>query len=208
MEPFPLVSDRVHLSVPTTSDVDRVAEVCQTADIQRWTVVPSPYLRSDAEGFVEEFVPAGWRNDSAYTWAIREVGEGDPTASPLIGMIGLTIDSSAPREVDAELGYWLAPEAEGRGVMSAAVALVVDWAFDAEGLGAARLRWQALVGNWASRRVAWRSGFQYEGTLRRQSVQRGERHDAWFSTLLPDDPREPQEPWPAQASTRSASAVA
>ena len=28
------------LSVPTGDDVDRIAEICQEADIQEWTVIP------------------------------------------------------------------------------------------------------------------------------------------------------------------------
>lgn len=201
MEPFPLSSARVRLTVPTSADVDRVTELCQTSEVQQGTVVPSPYTREDGEGFVESFVATGWREDTDYTWAIRVAGE-------LIGMIGLSVDRSAPQEPSVEIGYWVAPDIAGQGVATEACRLVLDWAFDPEGLGAARAVWLAYVGNWASRRVAWRCGFRLEGTLRRHSVQRGERRDAWIATLLPDDPREPVEPWPHDAPTRAQEALA
>ncbi|SDS57546.1 Protein N-acetyltransferase, RimJ/RimL family [Paraoerskovia marina] len=200
MEPFPLISDRVRLTVPTAADVNRITEICQDADIQRWTVVPSPYHPSDAAWFVDELVTSGWAQDTAYTWAIRP--HGAESSSDLVGMIGLTVDRTAPSAVDAEIGFWLDPGARGHGLASAASDLVLDWAFDAEGLDAARVVWTAYVGNWQSRRVAWRCGFTFEGTVRRHAVQRGERRDAWIATLLPGDGREPVAPWPDDALTR------
>jgi hypothetical protein len=47
--------------------------------------------------------------------------------------------------------------------------------------------------------VAWRLGFRVEGTLRKHALQRGVRRDAWVGSVLADDPREPNEPWPADA---------
>jgi RimJ/RimL family protein N-acetyltransferase len=84
--------------------------------------------------------------------------------------------------------------------MGRAVALVVEHGFDPDGLGLARISWSAYVGNWPSRRVAWRAGFRVEGTIRGFAVQReGVRRDCWVGTLLRDDPREPNEPWPDDA---------
>ena len=48
------------LSVPTGDDIDRIAEICQEADIQEWTVIPRGYQRSHAQVFVERIVADGW----------------------------------------------------------------------------------------------------------------------------------------------------
>jgi hypothetical protein len=40
------------LRPPTPEDVDRITEICQDPDIQRFTRVPVPYGRQDAESFV------------------------------------------------------------------------------------------------------------------------------------------------------------
>ncbi len=188
-EPVVLTGSRIMLSVPGASDIDRVAELCSDPAIAHWTTVPSPYTRGDAETFVLDIVPAGWTAGSSCTWAIRETADG-----PLMGMIG--VDDIHHGE--GEIVFWLAPEARGRGLMSAAVSLVVDHALAAApgGLGLARLVWRAFVGNAASASVARRAGFRFEGTRRAGGIQRGARLDDWQAALLPDDPREQSGDWP------------
>ncbi|GAA1855198.1 GNAT family protein [Myceligenerans crystallogenes] len=195
MEPFVLANESVRLSVPTVRDIDAIMLACQDSAIADWTVVPSPYRREDAEVFVQRFVPEGWSRGSAYNWAVREAGTAD---GPLLGMVGVHFEGRAgspDHEQCAELGFWTAPAARGKGLATEAGRLVVDWAFDPEGLGLAVLQWVAYTGNWPSRRVAWNLGFRVEGTIRRYGLQRGRRRDAWVGTLLPGDPREPNEEW-------------
>jgi hypothetical protein len=76
--------------------------------------------------------------------------------------------------------------------MTAALQLVCDYGFEVAGLRL--IRWRALVGNWASRRVAAKAGLVFYGAVRGLLVQRGELHDGWIATLVRDDPRVPQ-PW-------------
>jgi len=197
MEPFVLATDRVRLSVPTAADVDRVAEICADPDIARWTTVPSPYTREDAVGFVESFVADGWAQEKDFTWAVRAPGDAD---GPVLGMVGISREGAPGAQPAGELGFWCAPDARGRGLTTEAARLVVDWAVDPEGLGLGVVRWRANVGNWASRRVAWKLGFTYEGLLRRFGAQRGVLVDSWVASYVPGDPREPHEPWPAEAS--------
>lgn len=188
-EPVVLTGSRVVLSVPNAADIDRIAELCTDPAVARWTTVPVPYTRGDAETFVLDIVPAGWAAGTTNTWAIRESADGE-----LIGMIGLhQIDGG-----DAELGFWLAPDARSRGLMSAAVTLVIDHAFSPApaGPGIERLVWRAYVGNAASAAVARRAGFRFEGTRRAGGTQRGARLDDWQAALLREDPREPADDWP------------
>ncbi|MGH8825296.1 MAG: GNAT family N-acetyltransferase [Jiangellaceae bacterium] len=186
MRPFELRDDRVLLSVPTRDDVDRLTDLCQDEQVQRWTTVPVPYRRRDADWFVRELVAPGWDNGQELTWAVR-----DPADHRVLGMIGLRLEGDG----SAEVGFWLAAEARGRGLMSSAVRLVVAHGLEPGGLALARVLWYAHVGNWASRRVAWRAGFRFEGTVRSHLVQRGARRDAWVATLMRDDPREPSRTW-------------
>ncbi|WP_454855838.1 GNAT family N-acetyltransferase [Promicromonospora soli] len=196
MEPFVLASEHVRLSVPTYADVDAITSACQDPAVAEWTVVPVPYERRHAEGFVRYHVADGWAKGSVYTWAVRAPGHAD---GPLIGMVGLTCEGNPGEERAGELGFWMAPGARGEGLCTEASRLVVDWALDPAGLGLSVVTWVAYVGNWASRRVAWRLGFRVEATLRKHGLQRGVRRDAWVGTILPGDPREPNEPWPADA---------
>ncbi|MFP3464374.1 GNAT family N-acetyltransferase [Leifsonia sp. SIMBA_070] len=186
-QPVTLTSTRVTLSVPAEADIDRIAEVCADPAIARWTTVPSPYRREHAVGFVTKVVPDGWASGRVCTWAVRADGV-------LVGMVSI----GDIRERQGEIGYWMAPEARGRGHMSEAVRLAVDYGFGAapNGLALTRMVWRALVGNAASAAVARRTGFRWEGVVPQGAEQRGERLDEWRGTLLRDDPRSPADGWP------------
>jgi ribosomal-protein-serine acetyltransferase len=81
-----------------------------------------------------------------------------------------------------EVGYWLGPHAAGRGIMTRALAAVLDHVFGEMGLN--RVGLQAAVDNERSRAVAERLGFTFEGVLR-QSWPRGEGYtdNAVYSML-------------------------
>lgn len=188
----PLLTDgEVVLRPPGDDDVDAITAACQDPEIEQWVSTPVPYERSHAQWFLDRVVRPGWESGSDLVWSVR-----DGATDRLLGMIGL----HGIAEGSAEVGYWMAPWARGAGAMSRAVALVLDHAFDPDGLDLARVAWAAYVGNWPSRRVAWRAGFRVEGAIRGHAVQReGVRRDAWVGTLLRDDPRRPNEPWPTDA---------
>ena len=199
------------LSVPTGDDVDRIAEICQEADIQEWTVIPRGYQRSDARIFVEEIVVKGWIEGSTLTWAVREAGA-DGSSATLVGMLSVTLSGPEGNRT-GEVGYWLTGAVRGRGTMTRAVASLIDTVFDPDGpLSLSALRWRCdihesergPVPNWASWKVAWSLGFQREGRVRRFLLNDGVLHDGWIATLLPDDPREPQAPWDGPADADGA----
>jgi RimJ/RimL family protein N-acetyltransferase len=85
----------------------------------------------------------------------------------------------------AALGYWLAPEARGRGVATHAVRLLARWAFDA--LRLVRLELTCGPDNLASQRVAERCGFVREGVLRSHLEHKGKRRDSVVFSLLPGE---------------------
>ncbi|WP_125132671.1 GNAT family N-acetyltransferase [Microbacterium sp. 10M-3C3] len=183
MEPIELRTARTVLSVPTAADVPAIFVACQDADIQRFTTVPSPYLREHAEGFVAQ-ARQRWADDVEATWAIRD---GDTLA----GMIGLhRLIGGSP-----ELGYWMARGSRRRGLLTEAARAVIDWGFAPDGVHAARIEWRAVVGNRASARVAQALGFRYEGMLRQALANSLGRDDGWIAGLLATDERTPQH-WP------------
>jgi RimJ/RimL family protein N-acetyltransferase len=94
----------------------------------------------------------------------------------------------APEAAEAgtgEIAYVVAPAARGRGIASEAVTLLSAWAFAR--LGLARLQLSIRPDNVASRRVAEKAGYRYEGTLRSVKLIRGVRVDAALYSLLPGD---------------------
>jgi RimJ/RimL family protein N-acetyltransferase len=85
------------------------------------------------------------------------------------------------------------PWVRGTGAVERAVRLLLEWGFAHRGLRV--VIWRANAGNWASRKLAWRLGFSFDGTVRRSLPQRGELRDGWVGTLLDTDDRGPSTPW-------------
>jgi RimJ/RimL family protein N-acetyltransferase len=198
VQPVVLRSERLVLSAPTMDDVDAITQACQDPEVQAWTTVPSPYSRADAEAYVRDKVAAGWADGSACTWAIR-LGE-DAAVVGMVNCFGIA-------DGGAEIGFWVAAEVRGRGVVSEAVDLVCDFGFAPDGLGLQRIQWHAKTGNVASAAVARRAGFQFEGTARLGGAQRGVRVDSWSAALLVTDDRRPAAGWPAATFAQDAQAA-
>jgi [ribosomal protein S5]-alanine N-acetyltransferase len=95
------------------------------------------------------------------------------------------VNLAAARPGNGGVGYWLLPEARGRGLATRAVRLVSQWAL--RDLGLARLGLYAEPWNRASQRVAERAGFHLEGTLRAYAEIDGRRADFVSYSLLPGD---------------------
>ncbi|GAA1500257.1 GNAT family N-acetyltransferase [Streptomyces synnematoformans] len=95
------------------------------------------------------------------------------------GMIYRLFDTE---QGSCELGAWLAPEAQGRGLVTAASRRMIDWAVGVRGL--ARVEWLVDPANKASIAVARRLGMTHEGTLRSLFEMAGTRHDLQVWSLL------------------------
>jgi RimJ/RimL family protein N-acetyltransferase len=173
-----LSDGRVRLRAPRDSDLDDIVAACQDPEAVRWTSVPQPYGPAEAEGFLR-IVEDGWTSGRAAIFFIS-TAEHD---GRYCGAIDLRLDG----EGGGEVGFAVAPWARGSGVCTAALRLVCRWGFDTLGLG--RIEWLAHVGNDASRRVADKVGFVFEGVQRAKCHQRGVRYDAWVAGLLPGELR-------------------
>ncbi|MEV4728393.1 GNAT family N-acetyltransferase, partial [Micromonospora humida] len=157
-------------------DLDGVVATCQDPDTVRWTSVPHPYQRTDAEGYLT-YGGLAWARGSSACFVLA--GPDDAFA----GTVDLRLNPVDP--LRAEVGFMTAPQARGQGWMPAALGALAAWGVT--GLGLVRVEWKAHVGNTASRRAAEKAGFTVEGTLRGGVSHRGERVDAWIGALLAED---------------------
>ena len=85
----------------------------------------------------------------------------------------------------AEIGCWLEPSATGRGLITTACRLLIDWAFRTRGLH--RVEWHCRTDNTASSNVARRLGLKLEATLRENYPWKGVRHDTEIWAVLAPD---------------------
>ncbi|RKT82367.1 Protein N-acetyltransferase, RimJ/RimL family [Saccharopolyspora antimicrobica] len=98
------------------------------------------------------------------------------------GVLFRTMD--VPRGT-AEAGCWLEPSAVGKGLVTRAARVIIDWAVEERGIH--RVEWLVSAANHASIAVAKRLGMVKDGVLRGSGVHRGERQDleVW-SVLAPE----------------------
>ncbi|MEU2661865.1 GNAT family N-acetyltransferase [Micromonospora sp. NPDC007220] len=157
-------------------DLPAIVDTCRDPQTVRWTSVPDPYERADAESYLH-FGRGTWAGGTSACFVVAD-GE-----DRYVGTIDLRLSSADP--LLADVGFMAAPAARGRGYLSAALTALSAWGFTT--LGLARIEWRANVGNTASRRVAEKAGFTVEGVARGGLTHRDERVDVWVGALLAGD---------------------
>jgi RimJ/RimL family protein N-acetyltransferase len=86
---------------------------------------------------------------------------------------------------NCEVGCWLEPAATGRGLITRAMRVLIDWAVDERGIH--RVEWHASSANVPSVNVARRLGMSRDGVLREAFLYRGVRQDTEvWSVLAPE----------------------
>jgi RimJ/RimL family protein N-acetyltransferase len=179
--PDPPLSDGIVTLRPwgEPGDVEAITAACNDRAIAEFLdQIPSPYTEKDARAYIE-LCQAGWRRGTMTNFAIVEGG------IP-VGSLGVRWLDGLD-EGTAEVGYWMAPGARGRGACTRAVRLVSRWVL--EDGGASRLQLRAAEENVASNKVAQKAGFKREGVLRssRYNARLGRRVDFVMYSLLPDE---------------------
>jgi RimJ/RimL family protein N-acetyltransferase len=124
---------------------------------------PHPYTRADAQAFLNVACTA----DPVNNFAIDLDGEA-------VGGLGFVPGRDVER-FSAEVGYWLGENCWGRGIVTEALGLFTEHAFNE--LGLLRLFALPFATNAASIRVLEKSGYVLEGVLRSSSVKFGQPRD-------------------------------
>ena len=134
---------------------------------------PGPYTAEDAREFVARTVRVGELN----------LAVTDRASGALMGAVGVALKRQDAGM--AEIGYWLAPEARGRGAATRALRLLSRWTLREWPIR--RLHLMADVDNTASQAVAVRAGFTREGVMRSGMLARGVARDHVVFSLLPGE---------------------
>ena len=81
---------------PTIDDAEWITRACQDIEIQRWTLVPRPYKRVHAFGFIDNTI------NEAHRWVIEQQETNEPVG--VVSIHSIDLDTG-----DADTGYWIAP---------------------------------------------------------------------------------------------------
>jgi len=120
---------------------------------------PHPYTRADAQRWLEQITA----KEPDLSFAIDVGGEA-------VGGIALVLGNDVER-CAAEIGYWLGEQFWGRGIATAAVIALTDYAF--QNLKLTRVFAVPFARNDASVRVLEKAGYLREGLLRRSAIKDG-----------------------------------
>jgi RimJ/RimL family protein N-acetyltransferase len=173
-----LETERLLLRPLTPDDAATVARLAGSREIAHTTIsIPHPYSEDQARGWI------GAHTGQSATG--KEIVFGVVTREDvqLIGAVGL-------REIDtehsqAELGFWIAVQAWGKGYATEATRRVIRYAF--EELKLNRVYAHHMVRNPASVKVLEKLGMKREGLLRQRVRKWGVFEDVVLMAILHDD---------------------
>jgi RimJ/RimL family protein N-acetyltransferase len=134
---------------------------------------PHPYSPEDAMRFIS--AAAGRVPATSFAIVCDE---------QVVGSVGLRVLDDVER-VSAELGYWIAEPWWGRGVATAAVRAIRDYAFTT--LALTRIFAVPYDGNAASARVLEKADFRLEGRMRRAVIKDGRIRDQLLYAITDED---------------------
>lgn len=156
------------------SDAMDLAAVLSNQKVQDnlWDGLPYPYTEQDGTDYISSMLSAD--ENETFAFAITLDGK-------VIGSIGVFRQSNIHRQT-AELGYCIAEEHWGRGIMTEAIKQICAYVFEKSDM--IRIYAEPFAYNTASCRVLEKAGFRYEGTLRSNAVKNGKVIDMKMYSLL------------------------
>ncbi len=137
--------------------------------------LPYPYREQDGKEFILAMLSADENDTFAFAITVNE---------KVIGSIGAFRQTNIHSKT-AELGYYIAEEYWGKGIMTEAVKQLCSYVFSNSDM--IRIYAEPFAYNIGSQRVLEKAGFQYEGTLRRNAVKNGKVLDMKMYALIREE---------------------
>lgn len=137
--------------------------------------LPYPYTEQDATDYISAMLSEDENETFAFAITID---------NKAIGSIGAFRQKNIHRHT-AEIGYYIAEEYWGKGLMTEAVKQICSYIFDKSNI--VRIYAEPFSYNKASCRVLEKTGFLYEGTLRSNAIKNGKTIDMLMYSRLKTD---------------------
>ncbi len=137
--------------------------------------LPYPYTEQDGKEFISAMLSADENETFAFAIIVDD---------KVVGSIGIFRQGNIHSQT-AELGYYIAEEYWGKGIMTEAVKQICEYVFGDSDI--IRIYAEPFANNIASCRVLEKVGFQYEGTLRSNAVKNGKVIDMKMYSLIKEE---------------------
>ncbi len=134
--------------------------------------IPYPYTEQDGKEYISSMLSQDENQTFAFAITLDD---------KVIGSIGVFRQTNIHIRT-AELGYYIAEEYWGRGIMTEAVKQICEYVFTNSDV--IRIFAEPFADNAASCRVLEKAGFQYEGRLRKNAVKNGKVIDMKMYAIL------------------------
>ena len=134
--------------------------------------IPYPYTIENAQEFITQTLNAP--KDSQYSWAIL-------VDAKVIGSIGVFRKDNI-HYCTAEIGYYIAEEYWGNGIMTKTIKEVCDYIFNETDI--IRIFAEPFSSNVASCKVLEKAGFEFEGTLRNNAIKNNKILDMKMYSII------------------------
>jgi RimJ/RimL family protein N-acetyltransferase len=149
----------------SVADLDSLVKYANNPNVAKWLTnqFPHPYTHEDGKAFLSMIA----NDDPVKVFAIDINGEA-------VGAIGIHPQSDI-HEKNAEMGYWLAEEYWGKGIIPNAILEVVAYGF--ETFDIVQIFARPFSTNLKSHRVLEKAGFVFEARIKNALFKNGEFMD-------------------------------
>jgi len=147
------------------ADLDGLVKYANNYDVAKWLTngFPHPYTQEDGKAYLSMIA----NDNPTKVFAIDVNGEA-------VGSIGIFPQADI-HEKNAEVGYWLAENYWGQGIMSKAIQKIVEYGFQTFDI--VRVFARPFSTNLKSQRVLEKAGFVLEARLKKALFKNGELID-------------------------------
>ncbi len=156
-------------------DAERLVEIADNKKIydNLRDYFPHPYTLEDGKKYIESLS----NDEKALIFAIEYDGV-------LVGNIGAFLQSDVYRK-NAEIGYFLAEEFWGKGIMTKAIRAITSYVFENHDI--IRVYAEPFARNIGSRKSLEKSGFRHEATLKKSIIKNGLIEDSCIYSILKEE---------------------
>ena len=147
------------------TDLNSLVKYANNSNIAKWLTngFPHPYTQEDGKAYISMVT----NDNPVKVFAIEVNGEA-------VGSIGIFPQSDI-HEKNAEIGYWLAEEQWGKGIMTKAIQEIVEYGFQTFDI--VRIFARPFSTNIKSQRILEKVGFELEARLKKALFKNGEFMD-------------------------------